>query len=186
MNKKTILLSFSGGLDSTVSALKLRNAGHLVTLGYVQWNIPGSPFGELQKKAAKSLSEVLDTPLKVLANVEAYSHAKWSWVQVIASMILWEASYPIKRYDAVAFGMQVTGCESWQRVEYTRAVVENNAKVVNYSGELLFPVDGLGRQEMWAEVPNDMKPLLWCCNIPNQDGTRCGHCYKCIHDRNQI
>lgn len=182
--KKTVLLAFSGGLDSTTCAIKLRDAGHLVTLGYVDWEIEGSSFGLLQAAAAVQVAEKLDLKLEILAQCRLPKghQTKGSWVQAIASMILWEAAFPIMRYDAVAFGMQITSHETWQRMECNRAVVENIAKVVNYGGEILYPVDGIGRQEQWKAMPDNIGQLIWCCNIPTDDGRPCGHCYKCKHD----
>lgn len=186
MKKKTVLLAFSGGLDSTTSAIKLRDAGHLVTLGFVDWHISGSHLSMLQAEAAMKVSQFLRLPLLEIAQVrfaQGAKGAKWSWVQAIGAMILWEAAYPIMKYDAVAFGMQVTGCESWQRVEHTRPLIETIAKVVNYSGEIMFPVDNIGRQEQWEALPSELRSLVWCCNIPTKDGKPCGSCYKCKHDK---
>jgi hypothetical protein len=184
MTGKTVLLGFSGGLDSTLCAVKLRNAGYKVELGYVPWYIEGSRFGELQHTAAYTVADALSLPLLELARVAcpAKYQAKWAWVQVIVSMVMWHAAYPIMRYDAVAFGMQVGECESWQRVAHNKAMVEANARIVNYGGELLFPVSGMSRAEEWAQLPPELRPLVWCCNIPTASGRPCGGCYKCKHD----
>lgn len=185
--KKTCLLAFSGGLDSTTSAIRLMEDGHLVTLGFVDWDITGSKLGELQRNAAKRVADKLGLELMYLASV-VFPHggkgAKWSWVQAIAAMILWEAAYPIMKYDAVAFGIHADGGEgTWQKPQYTGQAINYTAKAVNYTGDILYPVNGVGRQEMWEALPSDLRKIVWCCNIPTGDGNPCGSCYKCKHDK---
>ena len=78
-NAKTVLLAFSGGLDSTLSAVRLRDEGYKVTLAYVQWNVEGSPFGRLQHESSAAIAAKLDCPFKTLAVVTSprSGNAKW-------------------------------------------------------------------------------------------------------------
>ena len=199
---KTGLLGFSGGLDSTVCAIRLKNQGYMIELGYVPWYIEGSPIGRLQNNAANTVSKALGLKLIRLASVTCPmdTQAKWSWVQVANSMVMWHAAYPIMRYDCVAFGQHLGaqhsqkygagGVDSEKQKLADEAIFQTDsyslieclAHVCNYRGELLFPVDGSDRDDLWGEVPVELHKHLWCCNIPTPDGERCGHCYKCKLD----
>jgi 7-cyano-7-deazaguanine synthase in queuosine biosynthesis len=196
------LLAFSGGLDSTACAIRLNEQDYNVTLGYVDWQIKGSRYGILQRRAALRIAAKLDLPLKVLATCQfpEDSHAKWAWVQTVIAMVLYHAaapeSYPdfpenYRRYESVAFGLKERNVpdevgDGYWDVQDNQVVIKTLVKQTFYTGDVLFPIDDTPhRRDIWLLVPEDIRPLVWSCYRPQADDTPCGldSCYKCAGDK---
>ncbi|MBT6756461.1 MAG: tRNA 2-thiouridine(34) synthase MnmA, partial [Candidatus Pacebacteria bacterium] len=71
-NNKKILLGLSGGVDSAVSAVLLKEAGYQVDTVYIEcWNEPGCRAEE-DRKDALAIALQLDLPFQVLDFKTAY------------------------------------------------------------------------------------------------------------------
>lgn len=181
------LLSFSGGLDSLACAIVLKERGHDVTLGHIEWLIEGTNFGEAQTKAAHRLARELGMPLVVLATMRfpAKSYAKYSWVPVCISTIMHHAGDPcvyptakVRRYASVAFGTDFQDSE--KNDNYIRGQWLAAMRGYAYDGEVLFPLEGLERSERAALVPSRQYDMTVCCYLGPSAEEPCGVCWKCI------
>lgn len=200
---KTCLVSYSGGVDSTAVAWELMKRGYIVELGYLRWDIAGSPFGAKQHEAATKVAAALDLTLIELGHVTVpkWNPCRFSWVQCAIAMTFWQAAYPVKNYDAVAFGFHEATAEGYVYVGEGAYVaggygdtfqadmfphfIPASSHAVRYDGEILYPLAGKTRAECWDLLPDELKPLVWGCNVPKPDGSRCGRCFKCKYDNHQ-
>lgn len=164
-------LSFSGGLDSTTAALRLKRAGHEVVLHHVRWNNRAG-MGNPQSKAAHAVAAALGLPIRLSG--EYTTHDGIRWVPVFLAIMCELGTY--YGYDAVAWG--VSGAN-----QYRRDTAAALAQGSQFRGELLFPVWGVPRSEQWPEIPQAVQPLIWACHRRRPvDGPPCGTCEKCKED----
>ena len=182
----SVLLSFSGGLDSLAAAIVLKKQGYDVTLGHINWLINGTNFGEAQTVAAYNLAEELGMPLEVLAYMgfPETSFAKYSWVPVCISTIMHHAGDPcvyparnVRRYDSVAFGLTM---------ESTDHIKQNWVAAIRdyvYDGEVLFPIGDLLHNDRVTIVPQRLRDMTVCCYLGPSAEEPCGVCWKCTGGR---
>ena len=184
---KSVLLSFSGGLDSLAAAIKLKEDGYDVTLGHINWDIDGTNFGQQQTLAAHRLARELGMPLIVLADMwfPESSFAKYSWVPVCISTIMHHAGDPceypaktVQRYDAVAFGTDFKHDPEYDNS--IRYLWLASMRAYIYRGEVLYPLDGMSRRERAALVPKRQYDMTVCCYLGKSAEEPCGKCWKCI------
>ena len=188
MERKTCLLSFSGGLDSLAAACKLRDDGYDVTLGHLVWILEGSDFGEAQSGAAYRLAAELGMDIETLAHVRmpAASFAKYAWVPIAIATIMHHAGdpcvYPAEnemRFDSVAFGTDLKHdpeCDNSIRWMWVAAM-----RLYIYGGEVLYPLDGINtRSERAALVPDHLQGVWVSCSEGERGLVPCGKCWKCL------
>ena len=184
---KSCLLSFSGGLDSVAAAVLLKEQGYAVTLGHIRWLIEGTSFGEAQTVAAHSIAKELELPWTELAHMwfPADSFAKYSWVPVCISTIMHHAGDPcvypaekVRRFDSVAFGtdfLEVPEHDNRIRRWWLTAMQH-----YAYDGEILYPLEGMERDERAALIPKRLLDMTVSCYEGPGGVEPCGKCWKCV------
>ena len=185
MAKKGLLL-FSGGIDSTLSALLLRETTELVALSI---SYPGRPEGE--RKAVDKLSKVLDFSDFLEINIDtcfkcAEQGTTPGWIPYRNLLIWGVAAHTAIKIGA---GFVAAGHTLEDGVLYSDAsdaFFERLNAILDYTGD-----SGVSKVEImlpltFEETPEE--PVLlamyentlartWSCWI---DGpTHCGNCYAC-------
>ncbi len=183
----SVLLGFSGGLDSLAAAIKLKQDGHDVTLGHITWLIQGTDFGEEQTKAAHRLAEELDIPILILARMmfPKYSYAKYAWVPIAIATLLHHAGDPceypaksVERYEAVAFGTDFKHDPDYDNS--IRWLWLAAMRMYIYRGKVVYPLEGMSRAERAELVPQRLRDMTVCCYLGKSAAEPCGTCYKCV------
>jgi len=168
---------FSGGLDSTTSALRLRNKGYEVHLWHLTW-CTARNFGNDQLEAAKRVANTLAMPLEILGTLQA--NASMRWQPILVAMGIEVARR--KRMPAVAWGLSG---ENWGRPGHNdnwQELAAVTARLIGYTGEVLLPVWGTERSVQWSEMPRELQPLIWACHNRSFSRAPCGRCRKCNSD----
>lgn len=180
LSRKAIVL-FSGGLDSTYAALTLRKK-YDVELWHASWTYEGYE-SNLETERAKAIAEKLGLPLFVMGSwVTFKEHAQGAGghimrVPVLATAVL--SHRTLQSVGTLAFGGHPSEYKWDARwVEFLQDAVES----LRPGTQILSPCDGIPRQKMLREIPNDIRSLLFSCYQTTQEGERCGKCDKCRAD----
>jgi len=166
-----ILVPFSGGLDSTVTAILLKANLHEIHASHLVWDNRRG-IGGPQAKAAEKVANILGLPFAVIGRFEISTTILWSPVFISVFM---DAARRGK-YDAIAFGF--VGGQS--RHDWF-TLCADMARAIGYTGHILFPVRGMDRRSEWNFIPKTLKNQLYTCHS-RRGSTPCGRCIKCATD----
>lgn len=177
---------FSGGIDSTLSALLLRETAELVALSI---SYPGRPEGE--RKAADELAEVLGFADFLEINID--THIKFAeqgttpgWIPYRNLLIWGVAAHTAIKIEA---GFVAAGHTLEDGVLYSDAsgaFFERLNAILDHTGnsdvskvEIILPLtfDETPEDPVMLAMYGNMLTRTWSCWI---DGpTHCGSCYAC-------
>jgi hypothetical protein len=84
----------------------------------------------------------------------------------------------VRRYDSVAFGTDFK-----YNPEHDNSIRRGWLTAMReyaYDGEVLFPLEGMGRRERAALIPQRQYDMTVCCFLGVSAEEPCGVCWKCV------
>lgn len=152
--RKRVAVMFSGGLDSTYAAWKLKNDGHSVELYHVRMLFENRD-NEPETVAARRVAEVLGLPFHLLAEVWVPTdHAgRVMRVPVIAAAVLCHSEL---QFDVLATGMAPSISPRDKGWDLSlRCMADSCMPGV----EIAHPRDGVLRSNIW--LPTNLRELVY-------------------------
>lgn len=178
-NKKVALM-FSGGLDSTYAAWKLKQDEYAVTLFHVEWQYNNTNFNTEETASAIELAHLLELPFVSLGTVnvpvggsEANPAMNIMRVPTIGSMLICHRT--LREYGYIGTGLH----PSEEPIDqHWHELLQQLCDLCMPGTTVLHPADGVGRNTMGNSLPPCIRTHVYSCFRGG-----CGQCEKCISDQ---
>lgn len=152
---KRVALMFSGGLDSTYCALKLKRDGHIVDLYHVQilWDDEKDNSDEL--KAAINIAKELNLPLHLIGTLKVQKAHKGQTMRVpiISAAMICHRSL---KFSTLATGMAPSISE---RDAHWHTIMTAMAEHCMPGLKIVHPRDGILRSEL--KMPSNLRKMVY-------------------------
>lgn len=184
MIKPTILIMFSGGLDSTGVFWKLINEKEELHVHHL-YLVNKENRAKAEDVAVKNITDYM-RKIRNFSCSESYHeypcyNNNFIWDSDIFSFMSGSICLSMPSIEKVAIGMTKSDMRGGlsRRIERSNKIFEafgSNAKKV-------YPVSEMTKKEIFEMLPEDLRNLSWSCRTPiyeNNDIKKCGRCKTCL------
>jgi 7-cyano-7-deazaguanine synthase in queuosine biosynthesis len=183
MEKPTILIMFSGGLDSTGVFWKLINESETIHIHHM-YLVNKEGRARAENKAVKDIVEYM-SKIRSFGFSESYHeypcyNNNFIWDSDIFSFMAGSICLGVKAIKKVAIGTTASDLSPSLSKRIERANKIFNA--FGTSAEKIYPMIGMKKKQIYEMLPKDLRQLTWSCREPVYDGDdiiRCGKCKTC-------
>lgn len=181
--KPSILVMFSGGLDSTGMLWKLIHSDAPLHIHHM--NLINREKRALAE--SKSVSKILDCVSKIKEFGYSESTHKYPsfenrimWDSDIVAFVAGSICLSMPFIKHIAIGMTSTDLNN--QTLSNRIVRSQKILDAFTTATKIYPVKDMTKKEIWESLPDEIKELTWSCRTPRyKDGIplRCNRCNTC-------
>ena len=182
MKKKTVLIPWSGGLDSTYMIYDYLCKGYKVKAFYVDY-AAGSLRTLNELKAIESLRYKFDKigNYNFVYYEKSILDLKYQGNLILAQVPIWIFSI-LNRIDEdvdeVAIGY-VMNDDAISFLPEIKNIYNANLKICYNKPKLVFPLIKTKKEDIWFKLPQEMKDIVVSCEEPTSDFKDCKQCPSC-------
>lgn len=184
VKRKHVFVAWSGGLDSTYLIRELLDQGHRVSAGYIEiTNNTTKTARELAAIEKLLKLDYLKGDFHYKGKIVGFGIEHYGGAICLSQPLIWlmGLAYSIDEsepYDEVALGY-VMNDDAISYLDDIRKTYRGLQPMMRIKlPPLVFPLTRTKKNEMWEDLPYDVKDAVTWCEGPGVED-RCGECHAC-------